>query len=70
MDRVGVIGRRLERLYRQVGTGLAFLMFGLGGLLLTVTAFPLYNLVIHDPIQRADLAAVDPDVCDLAAHRF
>lgn len=56
MDRIRVIGRRLERLYRQIGTGLAFAFFGVGGLLLTVTAFPLYNVLYRDPIARADIA--------------
>jgi hypothetical protein len=42
---VGIAGRRVERLYRQLGTGLAFVTFGVGGLFLSVTVFPLFNLV-------------------------
>lgn len=56
MEYVGVIGRRMERLYRQVGTGFAFLMFGVGGLVLSVTLFPLYNVIISDPEERAGIA--------------
>jgi 1-acyl-sn-glycerol-3-phosphate acyltransferase len=51
-----VIGRRLERLYRQVGTGISFALFGVGGLVMTVTVFPLINLVCRDRVRRAAVA--------------
>lgn len=47
---------RFEQFYRLVFTGLSFVFFGLGGLLLTLTAFPLINLVIRDKARRADWA--------------
>ena len=56
MSGVGVAGRRAERLYRQLGTGLAFVTFGVGGLLLSVTVFPLFNVVVRDRERRARVA--------------
>lgn len=56
MVSTAVIGRRLERLYRQVGTGISFALFGVGGLLLTVTVFPLINLGYRDRVRRAAVA--------------
>jgi 1-acyl-sn-glycerol-3-phosphate acyltransferase len=48
--------RWLERAWRLVFTGLAFVSFGLGGLLLTLTVFPLINLLIGDREQRSAAA--------------
>lgn len=56
MEYVGVIGRRVERLYRQIGTGFAFALFGVGGLVLSVTLFPLFNVVYRDRDDRARIA--------------
>jgi 1-acyl-sn-glycerol-3-phosphate acyltransferase len=47
---------RLERLWRQFGTGVSFALFGLGGLLLAVTVFPIIALVYRDPARRAAIA--------------
>jgi 1-acyl-sn-glycerol-3-phosphate acyltransferase len=47
---------RLGRLWRQCGTGLAFAMFGLGGLFLAALVFPAINLVFRDPTHRARVA--------------
>ncbi|MES1991344.1 MAG: lysophospholipid acyltransferase family protein [Pseudomonadota bacterium] len=49
-------GSRIERAWRLVWTGLAFASFGIGGLILTLTAFPLINLLVRDRERRADLA--------------
>ncbi|TWI13319.1 1-acyl-sn-glycerol-3-phosphate acyltransferase [Lysobacter ruishenii] len=43
---------RLNRLWRIVATGLSFLAFGVGGLLLGVLVFPLINLAVRDPARR------------------
>lgn len=43
---------RLNHLWRIVGTGVSFLAFGLGGLLLGVLVFPLINLGVRDPDRR------------------
>lgn len=48
--------RRLEYVWRLFGTGLSFALFGLGGLTLSVTAFPVINLVVRAPGRRAELA--------------
>lgn len=50
---LGVITARLERLWRQIGAGIAFMLFGLGGLLLTVFAFPAINLLYRNADRRA-----------------
>lgn len=47
---------RLEQFYRLIFTGLSFIFFGLGGLLLTLTAFPLINIFIRDKDRRANAA--------------
>lgn len=47
---------RLERLWRQFGTGISFSVFGLGGLVLVTTVFPVINLFYRDPTQRAAIA--------------
>lgn len=48
--------RRLERLWRQVGTAISFALFGLGGLAMTVLVFPLVNSVFRDRSRRAEIA--------------
>jgi 1-acyl-sn-glycerol-3-phosphate acyltransferase len=48
--------RRLERLWRQLGAGIAFLLFGIGGLLLTVFVFPAISLIFRDRTRRAAAA--------------
>lgn len=45
--------RWLDRLWRLIATGASFALFGLGGLVMAVTVFPLYNLLIHDRERRA-----------------
>jgi len=47
---------KIERAWRLVSTGLSFAFFGLGGLLLSVTAFPLINLFVRDRVKRSILA--------------
>lgn len=56
MGDTGTLTRRLERLWRQCGTGIAFALFGLGGLFLTVLVFPVINLLFREPVQRARVA--------------
>jgi 1-acyl-sn-glycerol-3-phosphate acyltransferase len=56
VEYVGVIGRRIERLYRQIGTGFAFVVFGVGGVVLSVTLFPLFNVVYSDRHRRSRIA--------------
>lgn len=46
------VSSRLNRLWRIVGTGLSFLAFGVGGVLLGVLVFPLINLIARDPATR------------------
>lgn len=48
--------QRLEQAWRLVWTGVAFALFGLGGLLLTLTAFPLINLLVRDRERRSRYA--------------
>lgn len=43
---------RLNRLWRICGTGLSFLAFGAGGVLLGVLAFPLINAFVREPATR------------------
>jgi 1-acyl-sn-glycerol-3-phosphate acyltransferase len=45
-----------SRLWRIPATGLCFAMFGLGGVLLGFTAFPLLNLLVRDTERRTRLA--------------
>jgi 1-acyl-sn-glycerol-3-phosphate acyltransferase len=47
---------RLERLWRQIGTGISFALFGLGGLVLAATLFPVLALIYRDPVKRAAAA--------------
>lgn len=46
----------LGRAWRVLATGLSFLTFGVGGLLLGVLVFPLLSLPQRDPARRARLA--------------
>ncbi len=43
---------RLNRLWRIVGTGISFLAFGVGGLLLGALVFPAIHLLVRDPGRR------------------
>lgn len=43
---------RLNHLWRVLGTGLSFLAFGVGGLLLGLLVFPAINLCVRDPQRR------------------
>ena len=47
------LGHRLERFWRQFGTGIAFTLFGIGGLFLTVFVFPAINILFRDHERRA-----------------
>ncbi|CAH0533967.1 Bifunctional protein Aas [Vibrio stylophorae] len=44
--------RGLDKLWRIVGTGISFTMFGLGALLLTFFIFPLLTCRLRDPMAR------------------
>lgn len=46
----------LGRAWRIGATGLSFVLFGLGGVLLRVLVFPLLQLAVRAPERRADLA--------------
>ncbi|MFT3761474.1 MAG: lysophospholipid acyltransferase family protein [Pseudoxanthomonas sp.] len=48
--------QRLDHAWRVVGTGLSFAAFGVGGLLLRVTVFPLLQLCVRDPLRRRRIA--------------
>ncbi len=48
--------QRLEYISRLLFTGLGFALFGIGGLLLSLTAFPLINLVVRNRERRARYA--------------
>jgi 1-acyl-sn-glycerol-3-phosphate acyltransferase len=48
--------QRLERFWRQCGTGISFALFGLGGLLLALFVFPFINLALRDKARRARTA--------------
>ena len=43
---------RLDHAWRVFGTGISFLAFGVGGLLLGVLVFPAINLLVRDPVRR------------------
>lgn len=47
---------RLDYLWRLLGTGLSFALFGIGGLVLATSVFPAINLCITDPVRRVALA--------------
>ena len=46
----------IDRAWRLFGTGLSFIVFGLGGLVLALTFFPFFNVFVRDKQQRASLA--------------
>jgi 1-acyl-sn-glycerol-3-phosphate acyltransferase len=46
----------LDRGWRLIATAVSFALFGVGGLVLALTVFPLYNLLIKDREQRARVA--------------
>jgi 1-acyl-sn-glycerol-3-phosphate acyltransferase len=46
----------LDRLWRLFATGLSFALFGLGGVAMSLTVFPYYNLAIKDRERRAAFA--------------
>ena len=46
----------IERRWRQFGTGISFALFGLGGLAMAVTLFPVLHLVYRDPVRRTAAA--------------
>ena len=48
--------QRLDRFWRQCGTGISFTLFGLGGLLLALFVFPFINLAYRDKARRAQIA--------------
>ncbi|MEX0840586.1 MAG: lysophospholipid acyltransferase family protein [Parvibaculum sp.] len=48
--------RQIDYLWRLFGTGLSFSFFGIGGLVLSLTVFPLMNLVVRDRESRAAYA--------------
>jgi 1-acyl-sn-glycerol-3-phosphate acyltransferase len=50
------MGRSLDRVRRTVGTALSFFLFGLGGLLLRLTVFPILDLTIHNRLLKVNLA--------------
>lgn len=43
---------KLNHLWRTLATGLSFLAFGLGGLLLRILVFPALQLLARDPLRR------------------
>ncbi len=47
---------RLDRAWRVLGTGISFAAFGIGGLLLRISAFPLLQLFVHDRMKRRRIA--------------
>ena len=46
----------LDRFWRLITTAISFALFGLGGLVLAATVFPLLNLLVRDRARRAALA--------------
>lgn len=48
--------QRLDYIWRLFGTGLSFAAFGIGGLILSLTVFPLINLFVRDRGKRAAYA--------------
>lgn len=46
----------LDRFWRLIATAISFGLFGLGGLVLALTVFPLYNVLVSDREKRAELA--------------
>lgn len=58
---------RLGHAWRVFGTGLSFLAFGVGGLLLRLLWFPLLQVCVRDPQRRRRLARRTVQ-CSFAAH--
>lgn len=56
VETAAVAGGRLNHGWRVVATGLSFLAFGIGGLLLGLLAFPAMNLLLRDPAHRRRVA--------------
>ena len=50
------LARRANHAWRVVATGISFAAFGIGGLLLRVTVFPLLQWGVRDPTRRRQLA--------------
>lgn len=50
------IGTGIGRCWRVCATGLSFVLFGIGGMLLRVLVFPLLATVVRDPRRRLGLA--------------
>jgi 1-acyl-sn-glycerol-3-phosphate acyltransferase len=48
--------QQMERIWRLVATGISFFTFGLGGLFLTATIFPLLNIFVRNRTRRERLA--------------
>ena len=48
--------KRIDRCWRVIGTGVSFFLFGVGGLLLRVVAFPLINVFILKRERRVAAA--------------
>lgn len=46
----------LNRAWRLLGTGISFVVFGLGGLALGLLVFPVLRLLVRDPVRLGDLA--------------
>lgn len=46
----------LDRTWRLCATAISFALFGLGGLVMALTAFPLFNLLVRDRERRATMA--------------
>ena len=47
---------QVDRLWRLFATGLSFVLFGLGGLILALLVFPIINIVVADPDRREAIA--------------
>lgn len=47
---------RLDKAWRLAATAISFLLFGLGGLVLAILVFPLFNLFVRDPARREFVA--------------
>src|SRR5450830_631977 len=48
----GAVVSRLSLYWRVLATGLSFVVFGVGGLLLRIVVFPLLNLMVRQPERR------------------
>ncbi len=52
---MSAVARQANYAWRLFGTGSAFLLFSLGGALMSVTVFPLINLAVPNDISRVSL---------------